>query len=163
MDTGWFTAALNALPALAPVAWLARSGTAYLVVNAAHIAALGMGVGAALLLDLRLLNAVGRRLPLALIGPFLSRAAAAGLGGAAITGLWLFAVRPLEYLDNTAFQAKLALIALALVNVAAMHAGDGWARALRQGHANLRARVHAAISLVLWLAVVLAGRWIGFL
>ncbi|WP_311222085.1 MULTISPECIES: DUF2214 domain-containing protein [unclassified Acidovorax] len=163
MDTGWFTSLLDGLPALPPVAWLVRSGTAYLVVNAAHIAALGLAVGAAVLLDLRLLGIAGRRLPLALIGPFLSRAAAAGLGLAAITGLWLFSVRPADYLANPAFLAKLALIALALANVLLAHAGGSWARALREGRAGLGAKVHASASLMLWLAVVLAGRWIGFL
>ncbi len=165
MDSGpaVLSAVLDALPALPPVAWLVHSGTAYLVVNAVHIAALGLGVGAAVLLDLRLLQAVGRAVPLALIGPFLSRAAAAGLGLAAATGLWLFAVRGSEYLNNPAFLAKLALIGLALANVAAMHGTGRWAATLKAGRAGGIARLQAVLSLALWLGALLAGRWIGFL
>ncbi|RYF28108.1 MAG: DUF2214 domain-containing protein [Comamonadaceae bacterium] len=163
MNPGWLAAVLHALAAAPPAAWLRGSGTAYLVVNAAHIAALGVGVGAAVLMDLRLLQAVGRRLPLALLGPFLSRAAACGIGLAAVTGLWLFSVRPVDYVDNPAFLAKLALIALALVNVWVMHASGRWAAALQQGMAGCAARVQALLSLALWLGAVLAGRWIGFL
>ncbi|SFD74921.1 DUF6644 family protein [Paracidovorax konjaci] len=154
---------LQALAGWPPAAWLKASGTAYLVVNAVHIAALGLGVGTALLLDLRLLGWIGRALPLAVIGPFLSRAAAAGLSAAVATGLWLFAVRPVDYAQNPAFLAKLALLALALANVAAMHWGGRWARTLQAGRAGPLARAQAAASLVLWLGVVLAGRWIGFL
>lgn len=163
MDTGWLAAALQMLAALPPAVWLRSSGTAYLVVNAAHIAALGAGVGAAVLMDLRLLGAVGRQVPLALLGPFLSRAAGWGLGLAAVTGLWLFAVRPIDYVDNPAFLAKLAVLALALTNVLVMHASGRWAAVLREGRAGLAARVQAVASLALWLGVVLAGRWIGFL
>ncbi|CAM4058184.1 DUF2214 domain-containing protein [Paracidovorax anthurii] len=159
----WLLPWLQALGGLPPAAWLKASGTAYLVVNAVHIAALGLGVGAALLLDLRLLGWIGRALPLALIGPFLSRSAAAGLACAAATGLWLFAVRPLDYAQSPAFLAKLALIALALANVLAMHAGGRWARTLRAGQAGAAARAQAVASLLLWLGAVLAGRWIGFL
>lgn len=166
MDWVWphmLVDALRAMASLPPAAWLRNSGTAYLVVNAMHIAALGLGVGAAVLMDLRLLQVIGRPLPLAMLGPFLSRGAAWGIGLAAVTGLWLFSVRPADYLDNPAFLAKLALIALALLNVLVMHASGRWAAALREGHAGTAARLQAVASLCLWLGVVLAGRWIGFL
>lgn len=163
MEPAGFTALLEALAAVPPAAWLARSGTAYLVVNALHIAALGLGVGAAVLLDLRLLQAVGRQLPLVLLGPFLSRAAAAGLGLAVLTGLWLFSVRGAEYVDNPAFLIKLALIGLALANAGVMHASGRWAASLCAGHARGVARAQALLSLGLWLGALLAGRWIGFL
>ncbi|MDA8445058.1 DUF2214 domain-containing protein [Paracidovorax valerianellae] len=163
MDLAGLAPLLDALAASAPAAWLRRSGTAYLVVNASHIAALGLGVGAALLLDLRLWGIIGRRIPLALLGPFLSRAAAAGLALALATGLWLFATRPGDYLANPAFLVKVGLIAFALVNALSLHAGGHWDRALREGHAGGLVRAQAAVSLTLWLGAVLAGRWIGFL
>lgn len=163
MDPGAFTALLDALAALPPAQWLRGSGTAYLVVNAAHIAALGLGVGAAVLLDLRLLRAIGRQIPLALLGPFLSRAAAAGLGLAVVTGLWLFSVRPAEYVDNVAFLVKLGLVGLALANVLVVHASGRWAVALRDSAAGRGVRLQALLSLGLWLGALLAGRWIGFL
>ncbi|HTB35708.1 MAG TPA: DUF2214 domain-containing protein, partial [Reyranella sp.] len=76
---------------------LRGSGTAWLLVDAAHILGVGLLVGAIVPLDLRLLG-LFRALPLALIAPFLSRAAAAGAALAFATGLWLFSMKPAEYL-----------------------------------------------------------------
>jgi hypothetical protein len=144
---------------------LQRSGTAYLLVNAAHILGLGLLVGAILPLDLRLLGFF-RRVPLAVVGPFLSRAAATGLGLAILTGLWLFTVKPAEYLGNEAFLWKLALLAAALVNIVVQHRSAGFARALRDdggaGGAGTGVRLAAFCSALLWLSVLVAGRWIGF-
>lgn len=142
--------------------WLQRSYVAYLVVNAAHILSFALIVGAIVPLDLRLLGAF-RAAPVAAIAPLLSRTAAVGVILALITGLWLFTVKPLEYLDNDAFLWKLALLACALANVALQHLGPGYRAALHGGAVGNRVRLHAAASLASWIAVVIAGRWIGFL
>lgn len=141
---------------------LRRSYVAYLAVNALHILGVGLLIGAILPLDLRLLGLFARA-PLAVLGPFLARAAAAGLALAALTGAWLFTVSPAKYLDNPAFLAKLALLAFALVNVAAQHAGAGYRAALAGGAVAARVRMHAAVSAGAWVGVLVAGRWIGFL
>lgn len=134
---------------------LQRSGMAYLLVNAAHILGVGLLVGAILPLDLRLLGAF-RSVPLAVIGPFLSRAAATGVGLAIVTGLWLFSVKPVEYLENNAFLAKMGLLVVALANVALQHRNRPFERV------SPVARLVAFCSAVLWLSVLVAGRWIGF-
>ncbi len=145
---------------------LQRSGTAYLLVNAAHILGLGLLVGAILPLDLRLLG-LFRGVPLAVVGPFLSRAAAAGLALALVTGLWLFTVKPAEYLGNEAFLWKLALLAAALANIAIQHRSSAFARAVGQGGAggepSAGVRLVALVSAALWLSVLVAGRWVGFI
>jgi len=140
---------------------LQRSGTAYLLVNAAHILGVGMLVGAILPLDLRLLGFF-RRVPLGVIGPFLSRAAATGLVLAIVTGLWLFSVKPAEYLGNEAFLWKLALLLAALVNIVVQHRSGAFMRALIDGEPRTGVRLAAFCSAVLWLSVLVAGRWIGF-
>ena len=140
---------------------LQESGTAYLLVNAAHILGVGLLVGAILPLDLRLLGVL-RSAPIAVIGPFLSRAAAVGVAVALLTGLWLFTVKPAEYLSNPAFLTKLALLALALANVAIQHASGSFQAALRGGIVAPRVRLLAGVSALLWLATLVAGRWIGF-
>jgi hypothetical protein len=140
---------------------LQGSGTAYLLVNAAHILGLSLLVGAILPLDLRFLGFF-RSVPLAVVGPFLSRAAAIGLGFAILTGLWLFTVKPAEYLANEAFLWKLALLAAALVNIVVQHRSAGFARALADGDAGTGVRAAALCSAVLWVSVLVAGRWIGF-
>ena len=141
---------------------LQRSGTIYLFVNAAHIASVGLLIGGILPLDLRLAGLI-RGVPLAVIAPFLSRSAAIGLGLAIITGLWLFSVKPREYLENSAFLWKMALLALALANVAVQHRNQHFRLALDGGEIHLTVRLVAACSAILWLAVLVAGRWVGFL
>jgi hypothetical protein len=141
---------------------LNRSGTAYLLVNAAHIASVGLLVGGILPLDMRLAGVL-RGVPLAAIGPFLSRSAGVGLGLAILTGLWLFSVTPREYLANEAFLWKMALLALALANVAVQHHNHHFRLALEGGAVHTSVRVVALWSVTLWLSVLVAGRWIGFL
>ncbi|MEI5663463.1 DUF2214 domain-containing protein [Bosea sp. CCNWLW174] len=138
---------------------LQRSGTAYLLVNAAHILGIGLLLGAILPLDLRLAGVL-RASALPLIGPILIRTAAFGLALALTTGLWLFTVKPGEYLGNTAFLSKLGLLVLALGNIALQH--HGLKPALAGGVIGLRVRVLAMVSALLWLCVLIAGRWIGF-
>ena len=128
---------------------LQRSGTAYLLVSAAHILGVGLLVGAILPLDLRLLG-LFRTVPLAVIEPFLTRAAVTGLTLALVTGVWLFTVKPAEYLGNEAFLIKGALLVAALANIVLRYRIAGFARAA------------AVFSLLLWLGVLVAGRWIGF-
>jgi hypothetical protein len=147
---------LEAIGAWPGAVWLQQSGTAYLFVNAAHILGIGLLLGAILPLDLRLLGFF-RRFNIEVLGPFLVRCAATGLGLAALTGAWLFTVNPVEYFENTAFRWKLVLLVFALVNIAWQHRGAGFMAV------STMARVRAGISVCLWLSVLVAGRWIGFL
>jgi hypothetical protein len=152
---------LAAFDRLPGVALLRDSGTAYLLVNAAHILGIGLVVGAILPLDLRLVGLL-RGAPLAVLGPFLSRAAAVGVATAALTGAWLFAVNAGDYVANPAFLAKMALLALALVNVALQHSAGGFRAAIEGERPTGATRAFAAASLLVWPLVLLAGRWIAF-
>ena len=154
--------ALQAINDWQVAAWLRASPIAYPLLSAAHIASIGLLLGAIVTLDLRLLGAF-RGHPLAHLGPPLRRMAAVGLGLAATTGLLLFTTRPVTYAENPAFLAKLGLIALGVLNVAALHGTGRWRRALDEARAQPSVRLSAAISLLAWVAAVVAGRWIGFL
>ncbi len=155
------TAIIDALGQWPGALLLQRSGTAYLLVNAAHILGIGLLLGAILPLDLRLIGII-RGAPLAALAPFLVRSAAFGLTLAIATGLWLFTVKPAEYVANPAFLWKLGLLALALGNIALQHRGEGFRRALAEDRPVIRVRAGAAASLAIWLAALVAGRWIGF-
>lgn len=140
---------------------LQQNGTAYLLVNASHILGIALLIGAILPLDLRLLGFF-RSVPVAVLASVLSRMAGIGLGLVLVTGAWLFTVRPVEYARNAAFLWKLGLLALALANIALQHRSAAYARALA-GDITTAVRWRAAASVTLWLSVLLAGRWIGFL
>lgn len=141
---------------------LKASGTLYLVVNAAHILAIGLIVGAILPLDLRLAGLV-RAVPIAAVGPLLSRTAAIGVVAALATGLCLFSVRPQEYAANPAFLVKVALVALGIVNALVLHARGAWQAAMATDSAPPALRMQALLSMVIWLGALLAGRWIAFI
>jgi hypothetical protein len=157
MFLGW----LHWLENLPFAVLLQNSTPAYVIVNAAHILSIALLLGCILTLDLRLLGAF-RSFPLAVVGPLLSRMAAWGLGCALVTGFLLFSVKPTEYIVNTAFLVKVALIAVGVVNALWLHAGGGWKRALAGPGVPASTRVHSAVSLVFWLCVLVAGRTIGF-
>jgi len=141
---------------------LRDSGTAYLFVNATHILGIGLLLGSILPLDLRLLGFF-RNAPLAIIGPFLLRVAATGAITAILAGLWLFSVKPAEYIVNTAFLVKMALLAVAFGVILLQHRSQDFRVALQSGSIGVAVRIRAAVSALLWLSILLAGRWIGFL
>jgi hypothetical protein len=60
------------------------------------------------------------------------------------------------YIANRAFVAKLGFITLAALNMIVFHLRDGLARA------DALARLQAAVSLLLWLAAISAGRLIAY-
>ena len=96
------------------------------------------------------------------VGPFLLRVASTGLVLALLTGLWLFSVKPGEYVTNPAFLTKLGLLGFAFCNIALQHYGQRLHTALRDQRIYPTVRVLAALSAILWLSVLVAGRWIGF-
>lgn len=146
---------------LPPSAFLRQNVVAYILVNAGHILGIGLLVGAILPLDLRLTGVV-RRGALAELTPFLVRAAAVGLVVAIVSGLLLFSVKPGEYAGNSAFLLKLCLLALGLVTVALQHFGASWRAVLGGAEPALRHRLLALVSSAIWIAAIIAGRWIGF-
>jgi hypothetical protein len=79
--------------------------------------------------------------------------ALSAFGGVALTGLLLFLVRPTDYLGNGAFLWKIAFIGLAAGNALLFHTVSK--DAVRPFLAGL--------SFAAWLAVLIAGRPIGFL
>jgi hypothetical protein len=155
------TGFLQAISGWPGAAFLQEYWVAYLVVNAAHILGIGLLLGAILPLDLLLLRS-SRGRDLLTLGPFLARVAATGTVLAVTTGFWLFSVKPVEYAENPAFLFKAALLVLAICNIALQYRGEQFDAALRSGKPSVRVRTLAATSAMLWLAVLIAGRWIGF-
>ena len=134
---------------------LAAHPWAYPALEAVHLLGIALLLGNLVLLELRLW---GRAAALPL--PALARAALplvlAGFGLAAASGLLMFATQPQELLANRLFTLKMGLLLLAGTNAAAFHARGGLARA------DALARAQTVLSLGLWLAVMVCGRWIAY-
>jgi peptidoglycan/LPS O-acetylase OafA/YrhL len=126
---------------------LRKSVWVYPLVSAGHILGIALLLGSVIPMDVALLRhgqdryAGARRFY-----------AVAGLVLAALCGGLLFAVQATDYLRNPWFLAKIGLLVAALL-VAALYL-SGISRGMPR-------RV-AAASLLLWLAVLICGRLIGF-
>lgn len=138
---------------------LKASFVAYPVVNAVHIAAIGALLTSVTLLDLRILGAFGS-LPERPFVILLRRLALMAFCLAVLSGLVLFSVRASHYAGMLVFLGKMGLIALAGANFALFAAVESGRQPQRRS--SLR-RLLAVMSIVIWSAVLLCGRFIGFL
>ena len=135
----------------------------YPMVEIVHIAGFALLVGSVAMFDLRLLG-FGRTLPVTGLARLLLPWSVASLLLVVPAGLILFAAQPLELAANRLFQVKLLLIALAGVNAALFHAGAYRAVAAWNTGAPAPplARLHAVVSLALWVAVISCGRLLAY-
>lgn len=147
---------LQALETSALAEALKTSFVAYPLVNALHIFAIGVLVASVLILDLRTLGGL-RSLPAPPFIALMRRIAMASFVLAAASGFALFSVRASEYVGNPAFLLKLGLIAAAVLNFLLL------ARGGRADPAGAGVKAAAFLSMLLWPAVLVAGRFIGFL
>ena len=152
---------LTAVEAGALSSGLRKSLWVYPIVNTLHLIGIALLLGSILVFDARLAGFWSRQ-PLAPLATVLLPAARAGFVIAILTGALLFVSRPLDYAFDRMFQAKLALIVVALANVVLIHASAAWRRAMRGEPAGARLRFGAAVSALLWVAVVFAGRFLGY-
>ena len=142
------------LEATALAQYLRGSVYAYPLVNAAHIVGIALLFGAIVPVDLRLLGFWRRRDASALLA-ICRPVAAFGLALALSAGALLFLVRAGEYVAKPIFLAKLGLVAAGIVNAGLAE------RALWRGSRTASA-LHAAASLLLWLAAIVAGRMVAY-
>jgi hypothetical protein len=134
---------------------LATHPWAYPALEAAHVLGIALLVGNLVAFELRLWG-VARALPLAALARLCLSLSVVGFALVAATGLAMFSTQPAELLSNAAFTLKMGLIGLAGVNAAAFHARGGPQRL------DVLARVQTVVSLGLWLAVIICGRWIAY-
>lgn len=154
-------ALLAALGDTGVASFLRGSRYAYPLVNAAHILGLALLVGSIAALDARILG-FARVVSLDHAARLLLPFTIGGLVLALVTGAALFIVKPGEYAANPVFLVKLGLLALALANAAWLRLRTDWAVALGAGPVAPGVRASAALSLLLWVAVLVAGRMIAF-
>jgi hypothetical protein len=134
-------------------------------IETTHLLAMIVFVGSIGSLDLRLLGLAWRSERVSQLTSRVLPWAITGFFVMALTGSLLFISNAAKlYVNNTMFQFKLGLIALAGINALAFHFTiyqrvTAWDLS---PVTPLHARLAGAASLLLWIGVVTAGRWTGF-
>jgi hypothetical protein len=128
----------------------------YPLLEIAHIVGIALMLGNLVLVELRVWG-LGAALPVQPLAKLALTVSLAGFGLAATSGLLMFSTQPAELLANRAFVLKMTLLMLAGLNAAAFHGRGGLAKGDRT------ARIQTALSLGLWLGVIICGRWIAYL
>ena len=134
------------------------------LIESVHVLAICLVVGSILAVDLRLLGlaSIDRSVSRVTRGilplTWCAFVVAVGSGGL------LFISNATKYLGNGFFVAKMIMIGAAGLNMAIFHAigARDLPRWENQIWPPLPARLAGGVSILLWLAVVACGRWIGF-
>ena len=142
--------ALPGIPAIAEHPW------AYPALEVVHIVGIALLLGNLVLLELRVWGAAPT-LPLRALARLALGLSVAGFGLIAASGLTMFAASPGELLANRTFVVKMGLVSLAGINAAMFHARGGLDRL------DALAKAQTVLSLGLWLAVIICGRFIAYL
>jgi hypothetical protein len=129
-----------------------------------HVMALSVVLGTILVVDLRALGIASTHRSFTRLSAELLRITWGAFALATLSGALMFVTNARVYAHNTAFQMKLVLLALAGINMAVFHLTAGRTVAIwdRDARAPKVGRITAGASLALWLAIILAGRLIGF-
>jgi uncharacterized membrane protein len=152
---------------LASTEWsvaLHESLYAYPLIESTHVLTLGLFVGLAVMLDLRLLGWAFTSVP---VTDFLRRIlpwTKVGFAVMVATGVLLFYAIPVRNYQNIFFRVKMIMLAFALLNIWYFH--NRTERGVAAWDVDARppraARVAALTSIILWLAIVVAGRMIAY-
>jgi hypothetical protein len=146
-------------PAVAMRQWL----WLYPSIEITHIVGFVVLVGSAVMFDLRLLG-LSRALPVSAMATHLLPWARLALLLVVPSGVLMFMAHATEFSTNPAFQLKLVLIGLALLNAGIFHrwpfraVGD-WDTELT---APRPARIAGVLSIALWIGVITCGRLLAY-
>jgi hypothetical protein len=131
--------------------------------EAIHVLALSLVLGTITVVDLRLLGLTSKGRSAERVSNEVLIWTWAGFALAVLSGFVMFTTNARVYAHNTAFQIKLVLLVLAGANMLVFHltSARSMARWDRQAAPPL-GKAAATLSLILWIAIVFAGRVIGF-
>lgn len=144
--------------------WLGASLYGFPLVDAAHILFQAFVVGSIAALDLRLLGCFMQHRRVSELAQRILPWTWWAFAGATLTGVVLFMINASKFVENRAFAIKLLLMALAGINMLAFHrwtyrSVSEWDL---QSPPPPAARIAGALSLTLWIGVVLFGRYVWF-
>ena len=134
------------------------------VVETIHVLTLTLFLGFTVLLDLRLLGVSMHRRKVSDVVEELNPWLMGGFLVMIVTGVLLFCGDPVAFYNSIFFKVKMLMLLLAGLNVWLFNATVGRKMAEWDIDAETpgRARAAAVVSLVLWVAIVAAGRAIAY-
>lgn len=154
---------LESIQGSALAEWMRDTNPAMQVVESAHVLAAVLVLGTVLIADLRLLGIADPQRAFTRIGRETLPLTWVAFALAVVTGSLMFTTSAQTYFGNTAFQLKaLALLGAGLNMLLFQLLTARGIAAWDSGKPPRAARIAGVISLLLWAAVVLLGRWIGF-
>jgi hypothetical protein len=134
------------------------------VIESVHVLAICLVVGSILVVDLRLLGLASTKWLAGSVTKAILPLTWCAFVVAVASGGLMFISNATKYLGNGFFIAKMILIGIAGLNMLIFHFIG--ARDLPKWEGNSRpplpARLAGGLSILLWVAVVACGRWIGF-
>lgn len=145
--------------------YLRMSAYLYPAILSTHLAGIALFAGAILVTDLRLLGAMLRNQPVSDVIGQLRWPKRIGFLIVATCGFLLASSKAEEYYYNAFFRTKMALFVLVAVH-ALVFRGSVYNNAAELDRARRmpgKARLAAALSLVLWISIACAGRGIGYI
>jgi len=151
-ETGWATAIRER--------WLP-----YPIILSLHLSFIALAGGMMLITNLRLLEVVMRKRPVADVVDQLRWPKRIGFLAIVACGVLLASSKAEEYYYNAFFWTKMSLLALIGVH-GLVFRRDVYGKAAefdRAGRIPGKAKLAAALSLVLWAGVMIAGRGIGYI
>ena len=134
------------------------------LIELVHVLAICLVVGSILAVDLRLLGLASIRRSVSRVTHGILPLTWCAFVVAVASGGLLFISNATKYLGNGFFIAKLFLIGAAGLNMMIFHAisAKDLPRWENETRLPLPARLAGGLSILLWVAVVACGRWVGF-
>jgi len=134
------------------------------LIESVHVLAICLVVGSILVVDLRLLGLASTKWPAGSVTKAILPLTWCAFVVAVASGGLMFISNASKYLGNGFFIAKMILIGIAGLNMLIFHfiGGRHLPKWERHSRPPLPARLAGGLSILLWVAVVACGRWIGF-
>src|SRR5215472_17498453 len=144
---------------------LRGSWDVYPAIMSTHVAGIALFGGMIVAVDLRLLGLALRKYPVADVVNQLRVLKRIGFVIVATCGFLMFGSKAEEYYYNAFFRTKMTILALIFIH-ALVFRSSVYARVAefdKAGHVPGKAKLAAALSLVLWTAMMICGRGIGYI
>lgn len=152
---------------LAQTPWsisLHESLYAYTWIETAHVIAITLFVGTIAMVDFRLLGLAWRTVPVSQMTSRILPWTVIGFVVMFVTGILLFYAIPVRTWHSVWFRAKVVLLFIATMNVCIFHFRVHRDRAIwdTAQRPPLAARLAGAVSLAVWLSIIVLGRMIAY-